>query len=77
MNKVTAREDSNIAGTRFVLYALKHEEWRIDAFILLQETAARVGWSEGFERMLGSLLGYEEWQNEAFIEHSRRWKLDI
>jgi hypothetical protein len=62
-----------VRGTRMVLYALKHEEWRIEAFILLQKTAEKVGWTEGFERMLGSLLGYEEWQNDAFIEYATRW----
>ena len=35
---------------------------------LLVENAAKCGWSEGFERVQGSLLGYEEWQNDIFIE---------
>lgn len=29
--------------------------------------ASKSGWSEGFERMHGSLLGYEDWQNDAHI----------
>jgi hypothetical protein len=54
--------------TRIVMYALPHQEWRIDAMILLLETAAKSGWSEGFERVQGSLLAYEDWQNDIFIE---------
>jgi hypothetical protein len=53
---------------RIVLYASKGQEWRIDAYILLYQVAAKAGWSESLERMQGSLLGYEEWQNDAFIE---------
>jgi hypothetical protein len=51
-------------GSRIVLYALPHEEWRINAMLLLLKTAAKSGWSEGFERRQGSLPGYEDWQNE-------------
>lgn len=53
---------------RIVLYSAAGQEWRINAYILLYQIAAKVGWSEGFERMQGSLLGYEEWQNDVFIE---------
>lgn len=62
------REDQTRGGTRMVLYALPTEEWRIEAYLLLQRTAAEAGWSEGFERMQGSLLGYQDWQNDIFIE---------
>ena len=58
-------------GQRRVLYALKGEEWRIDAYILLWKTADKSGWNAGFERMEGSLLGYEDWQNDF---HLREWK---
>lgn len=53
---------------RFVLYAAKGEEWRIPAYILLQKTVIFSGWNAGFTRMEGSLLGYEDWQNDIFIE---------
>lgn len=53
---------------RFVYYARPSEAWRIDAHILMLWTTAKSGWSEGFERMEGSLLGYEEWQNDVFLE---------
>jgi len=55
-------------GMRIVMYALPDQEWRINAMLLLLDTASKGGWSEGFERMQGSLLGYEEWQNDIFIE---------
>ena len=56
-----------IKGFRVVLYALKGEEWRIDAYILVRSLARRLGWSEPLIRMEGTLLGYSEWQNDAFI----------
>lgn len=59
-------------ATRTVLYALPQAASRIDAYILLQDTGAKSGWSEGFERMEGSLLGYEGWQNDIFIEQFYR-----
>jgi hypothetical protein len=54
-------------AVRWVLYALKSEAWRIDAFRLLKMTAQKSGWNEGFERMEGSLLGYEDWQSDIYI----------
>lgn len=51
-----------------VLYALVGEEWRVDAYILMKRVAERTGWNEALERMEGSLLGYEDWQNDVFIE---------
>lgn len=53
---------------RRVLYAVPGEQWRIDAYLLLHEIGDRNGWNEGFERMEGSLLGYEQWQNDVYIE---------
>jgi hypothetical protein len=61
-------------GTRLVLYALKGEEWRINAYLLLRRTAAKSGWNEGFERMEGSLLGYEDWQNDVQIDEQKNRK---
>jgi hypothetical protein len=57
---------------RIVMYSLPDQEWRIDAMILLLETASKSGWSDGFERMQGALLGYEDWQNDIFIERIYR-----
>ncbi len=53
--------------TRRILYARPDEAWRIDAYILLRHTAQATGWSESLERMEGFLLGYEEWQTDAYI----------
>jgi hypothetical protein len=55
-------------GTRRMLYALPSEVWRIEAYLLLWKTAETSGWSAGFERMEGTLLGYEDWQNDYHIE---------
>jgi hypothetical protein len=53
---------------RYVLYITSGEEWRVPAYMLLKAAAAKSGWNEGFERMEGSLLGYEDWQNDVYIE---------
>ena len=53
---------------RWVFYALPSEAWRIDAYILLLKTVRRSGWCSGFLRMEGTLLGYQEWENDAFQE---------
>ena len=58
--------------TRQVYVALRGEEWRMDAFILLRQVAERSGWNEALERFEGSLLGYEDWQNDWWLEHRRR-----
>lgn len=60
--------DARGIENRFVFYATKGENWRIYAYILLKRTSILSGWSEGFERMEGSLLGYEDWQNDIYIE---------
>jgi hypothetical protein len=54
---------------RTVFYAFPEESWRIDAYLLMKKLVGKVGWSEGFERMEGSLLGYDDWQNDAYIEN--------
>jgi len=64
--------DGPVRGIHHVLYALPGESWRIDAYILMQDEAARAGWNEGFERMQGSLLGYESWQNDIHITKMRK-----
>lgn len=61
-------------GIRRILYSLPSESWRIDAYILMQLTASKTGWNESFERMEGSLLGYAEWQNDAYIEFVKKQK---
>jgi hypothetical protein len=64
----TKHGTQTVLGIKHVIYALPNQEWRINALILLLDSAAKAGWREGFERMYGSLLGYEAWQNDIFIE---------
>ncbi len=61
-NRAPPKGNEHIRGTLHVFYARASEEWRIDAYILMQATSAKSGWSEGFERLQGALLGYEGWQ---------------
>ncbi len=50
---------------RRVFYASPGESWRIDAMLRLE---SRPGpWSHDKEREFGSLLGYEDWQNDYWI----------
>ena len=48
-----------------VLYSLPNESWRIDAMIKLREQLS--AWNAEAERMEGSLLGYQEWQNDIWM----------
>ncbi|WP_086386655.1 hypothetical protein [Caballeronia sordidicola] len=57
--------------TRYILFSTMSEEWRIDAYILLLFSGMTAGYGELYDRMQGSLLGYEEWQNAAFIKATR------
>jgi hypothetical protein len=59
-------------GHRTVLYTLKGEEWRIAAHNLLWQASAKSGgWNEHLERLEGMLFGYEDWQNDWWIEELR------
>lgn len=55
---------------RDVYFALPGEEWRIDAYIQLLDAhlKSESGWNDEQERLQGSLLGYEDWQNDWWIE---------
>jgi hypothetical protein len=59
-------------GLRTVYYTRKGEEWRIAAWKLIKDAAAKSRWSEDFERMEGMLFGYEEWQNDWWIAGFRK-----
>jgi hypothetical protein len=57
-------------GVRTVYYTPKGEEWRIPAVKLLREASTKSGgWNEYFERREGMLFGYEDWQNDWWINH--------
>jgi hypothetical protein len=54
---------------RRFFYTLPGEEWRVTA---MQELLALPGeWSEERERRYGTLLGYEDWQNDVWLDHCR------
>lgn len=59
--------NSRFSGIEIILYASAREEWRIEAYMLVRSIARKMGWSEPLTRMEGSLLGYSEWQNDAFM----------
>jgi hypothetical protein len=55
-----------------VYFALPGQEWRIDAHIMLRRVAAKSGWNDSLERFEGSLLGYEDWQNDWWIAQRKK-----
>lgn len=59
-------------GVRKVFYALRGEEWRIDAYILLERQLDHGPWNDTLERLDGSLLGYTDKQNDWWVAHRRR-----
>lgn len=61
------QREPNLDGLRDVLFALPEQEWRIDAYIknILNRTR---DWDDHLERLQGSLLGYEDWENDWWIE---------
>jgi hypothetical protein len=55
-------------GHRTVYYTPKGEEWRIPASKLIWDASGKSGgWNEYFERLEGMLFGYEDWQNDWWI----------
>ena len=48
-----------------IFYVLPGEEWRIDAMLALLDRPAP--WSHDKERQFGTLLGYEDWQNDFWL----------
>jgi hypothetical protein len=47
-----------------VLFCLPGEEWRFKAYDLMCQLSEKIGWNDTLERMEGTLLGYEDWQND-------------
>ena len=59
-------------GVRTVFYTLIGEEWRIPAMkLILNASRKSGGWNEYFERMEGMLFGYEDWQNDWWLNEYR------
>lgn len=61
-----------IEGHRVVLYAKKGEEWRLNAYALVRSLGNKIGWSEPLIRLEGTLLGYQDWQNDAYIAQMKK-----
>jgi hypothetical protein len=58
------------AGHRQVYYTPKGEEWRICASKLIWGGFGKAGaWNETLERLEGILFGYDDWQNDWWMEH--------
>jgi hypothetical protein len=56
-------------GLRTVYYTPKGEEWRIPAMKLIWHASGKSGgWNQHFERLEGMLFGYEDWQNDWWID---------
>jgi hypothetical protein len=60
-----------IEGIRTVYYTRPGEEWRIRACKLIW-AAGLARWNYDFERLQGMLFGYENWQNDWWIDHLRK-----
>jgi len=58
-------------GDREVCYTRKGQEWRIPAWRLIRAAFQKSRWNDDFERLLGMLFGYEEWQMDWWIAHIR------
>jgi hypothetical protein len=54
-----------------VYFAIPDQDWRIDAYVRLAENGCKNGWDDTHERRQGELLGYEDWQNDWWIENRR------
>jgi hypothetical protein len=52
----------------YAIYTLPSEAWRADALTMLLEAGQRSGWCPGMERLLGSLLGYTDEENDVYLE---------
>ena len=60
---------------REVYFAIPDQDWRIDAYVRLAENACKNGGDDTHERRQGELLGYEDWQNDWWIENRRSLRL--
>lgn len=58
-----------ILGWHTIIYALPEEAWRVDEMI---ELRLQGGWSAEKERKEGRLLGYADWQNDAWLSRFLR-----
>jgi hypothetical protein len=64
-----------LEAVRTAYYTLKGEEWRIPAWKLILKASRKSTWSDDFERLQGMLFGYDDWQNDWWIEDIRKSRL--
>jgi hypothetical protein len=64
-----------LEGFRTVYYTRLGQEWRIAAWKLISKASRKSGWNEDFERLEGMLFGYEDWQNDWWIDDIRKREL--
>jgi hypothetical protein len=56
-----------------IYYTTKGEEWRIRTLMLIRRNSGAAGrWTEIHERLEGTLMGYEDWQNDWWLEYCAR-----
>ena len=75
LNAPPPRSHPHVRGIRHLFFARPSESWRIDAFILLLRTAEVSGWSDGFERLEGRLLGYTDIECDEWLQLRRARQL--
>jgi hypothetical protein len=63
-------EHGEPTNARCILYATAGEAWRIPAMLAVRDIYRRMGpgWRPDLERVIGSLLGYDSEDVEAFVE---------
>ncbi|HVZ28941.1 MAG TPA: hypothetical protein VG839_01015 [Asticcacaulis sp.] len=62
-------------NVHMVLFALPGQEWRFEAFELMRQLFEKEGWNDTLERMEGTLLGYEDWQNDWHMANRDHYRL--
>lgn len=63
--KVSTLQQMDGRAHHQIFYTLPGEEWRADAILDLLATPG--AWSNERERRYGTLLGYEDWQNDLWL----------
>jgi hypothetical protein len=70
-NEIEIVDDETGRQTGRIFYARKGEEWRIPAYkFMLENLKPRDNGFEIRERLEGTLLGYEQWQNDWWLSHN-------
>jgi len=65
---VRSKDGRLMEGIRTAYYTRKGEEWRIQAWQMIEAASRKTGWNDTLERLEGMLFGYEDWQNDWWIE---------